>query len=598
MSAARPVSNDHLAGQPGLFRVVSTEDPGIPPGGRHRYRSGLSFRLRFVPGPSTTNLHGPDRGHPPLQSKLSLLFRFLREISRGRPGNKKIRFRYERIRDTGGPCHIQLSGGEPTVRDDLSEIIALGRRLGFDFIQLNTNGLRLAREADYARSLRESGLASVFLQFDGTSPESHRALRGLPLEREKQQAIERCGQAGLGVVLVPTVVPGINDRELGAILQFGLERSPVVRGVHFQPVSYFGRYPVQPDDALRITIPEILAALEVQSSGRVRTKDFKPSGCEHALCSFHGNFLVLSGNRLQGFGGGCPGGLLRSAHPWRGVPNRTMVAVTRQWSAPPAAGAGFPDGGPLDLSGFLDQVRRHGFSISGMAFQDVWNLDLDRLRGCCIHTLAPDGRLIPFCAYNLTDVQGVPLYRARDDPADPVRGLDRRKVSGPGKPSPLTRAALSRYQLEKFQGLIDYSRVRSPFYRRHLAGLSGKSIQKWDDLASTPFTTPDDLQTDSLQFLCVSQSAIERVVTLPVFAPAATPRRLFFTREELEQTVDFFHHGMSTLVGPGDRVLILLPGEKPDSVGGSAAAGPPAPGCSVPGSWTRGRSGPNGRGSS
>ena len=263
------------------------------------------------------------------------------------PELKKIRFWYERIRDTGGPCHIQLSGGEPTVRDDLPEIIALGRRLGFDFIQLNTNGLRLAREADYARSLRESGLASVFLQFDGTSPESHRALRGLPLGRDKQQAIERCGQAGLGVVLVPTVVPGINDRELGAILQFGMERSPVVRGVHFQPVSYFGRYPVQPDDALRITIPEILAALEVQSSGRVKTTDFKPSGCEHALCSFHGNFLVMSGNRLKSLGGSAPGDCCGGSQPVEGGAKRTIAAVTRQWSGrrpPPvqASGRGRP----------------------------------------------------------------------------------------------------------------------------------------------------------------------------------------------------------------------------------------------------------------
>ena len=214
-------------------------------------------------------------------------------------------------------------------------------------------------------------------------------------------------------MLVPTVVPGINDRELGAILQFGMERSPVVRGVHFQPVSYFGRYPVQPDDALRITIPEILESLEVQSSGRVKTTDFKPSGCEHALCSFHGNFLVMPGNRLKSLGKAAPGDCCRPSQPVEGGAKQTIAAVTRQWSAPPAAGSGLTDEGPLDLSRFLDQVRCHGFSISGMAFQDVWNLDLDRLRGCCIHTLAPDGRLIPFCAFNLTDIQGVPLYRTR-----------------------------------------------------------------------------------------------------------------------------------------------------------------------------------------
>ena len=152
-------------------------------------------------------------------------------------------------------------------------------------------------------------------------------------------------------------------------------------------------------------------------------------------------------------------------------------------------------------------------------------------------------------------------------PLTPLDDWVGNRISGPGEPALLTRAALSRFQLEKFQGLIDYCRTRSPFYQRHLARLSGKSIQKWNDLASLPLTTQGDLQTDSLQFLCVSQSSIERVVTLPVFAPAVTPRRLFFTREDMEQTVDFFHYGMSTLVGSNDRVLILMPGEKPDSVG-------------------------------
>jgi uncharacterized radical SAM superfamily Fe-S cluster-containing enzyme len=327
------------------------------------------------------------------------------------PGREQIREWYERILDVTGPCHIQLSGGEPTVREDLAGIIALGRRLGFDFIQLNTNGLRLAREDDYARALADAGLVSVFLQFDGTSQESYRALRGRDLIREKVLAVENCGRADLGVVLVPTVVPGINDRELGAILQFAVERTPVVRGVHFQPVSYFGRYPAPPDDSCRITIPEIMAALEDQSAGRVRTGDFKPSGCEHALCSFHGNFLVLPGNRLQPLVGVPEGECCGRNEPVEGGAERTIAAVTRQWSTPPTAGPGFQENGVTDLSTFLDQVRRHSFSISGMAFQDVWNLDLERLQGCCIHTLAPDGRLIPFCAYNLTDCRGVPLYR-------------------------------------------------------------------------------------------------------------------------------------------------------------------------------------------
>jgi 7,8-dihydro-6-hydroxymethylpterin dimethyltransferase len=329
------------------------------------------------------------------------------------PDLEQIGRGYERIREVAGPCHIQLSGGEPSVRDDLPAIVTLGRRLGFDFIQLNTNGRRLAQDADYARTLKEAGLSSVFLQFDGMSPEGHRALRGRPLGEEKQLAVERCGRAGLGVVLVPTVVPGVNERELGAILQFALEQFPTVRGLHLQPISYFGRYPVPPEDSRRITIPEILAALEAQSAGRVRAADFRPSACEHALCSFHGNFLVLAGNRLQPLGGTAADECCGESQPVEGGARRTIAAVSRQWSAPPTVGVDPPGGEVFDLSDFLDHVRHYRFSISGMAFQDVWNLDLERLQGCCIHTLAPDGRLIPFCAYNLTDSRGLALYRGR-----------------------------------------------------------------------------------------------------------------------------------------------------------------------------------------
>ena len=73
---------------------------------------------------------------------------------------------------------IQLSGGEPTVREDLPEIIRLARSYGFGFVQINTNGLRLSEDPAYARQLREAGLSSVFLQFDGTRDEIYRKLRG------------------------------------------------------------------------------------------------------------------------------------------------------------------------------------------------------------------------------------------------------------------------------------------------------------------------------------------------------------------------------------------------------------------------------------
>jgi 7,8-dihydro-6-hydroxymethylpterin dimethyltransferase len=325
---------------------------------------------------------------------------------------------YLQLLRASGPCNIQLSGGEPTLRDDLPEIVSLGRALGFEFIQVNTNGLRLARDPGYAGVLKQAGVASVFLQFDGLEDAVYEKLRGRPLLQEKQRAVEHCVRHGLAVILVPTLVPGVNDRQIGAILDFGLQHSPTVRGVHFQPVSYFGRIPAAPNDEMRITIPEILQEIEAQTQGSIRLENFKPPGCENAYCSFHGNFVLLEDGEL----------LPITRHTPCCTPEAAEVGaqkarrfVSRSWALPPikeiepAAGAATPSLGGWDR--VLERARAHTFCISGMAFQDAWNLDLERLKDCCIHVARPDGRLIPFCAYNLTDSHGRALYRPAPEAA-------------------------------------------------------------------------------------------------------------------------------------------------------------------------------------
>jgi uncharacterized radical SAM superfamily Fe-S cluster-containing enzyme len=309
---------------------------------------------------------------------------------------------------------IQLSGGEPTVRNDLPAIVALGRRHGFSFIQLNTNGLRLAENPEYARSLREAGLASVFLQFDGTTDAIYQSLRGRPLLDEKIRAIDHALAAGLGVVLVPTVVPEINSGNLGAILDFALERAPGVRGVHFQPISYFGRFPAPPADRDRITLPRILREIEQQTGGRMKVDNFAPPGCEHSHCSFHGNFLLMPDGALQP--------LTRKDSCCCNKPivaeegaRKSTAFLTRQWAAPEKSSLTSSAPAPGSLDGFLERVKTHTFAVSAMAFQDVWNIDLERSANCCIHVLTPDEKLVPFCLYNLTSASGRSLYRRNDD---------------------------------------------------------------------------------------------------------------------------------------------------------------------------------------
>jgi len=335
------------------------------------------------------------------------------------PDIREIESWYRLLLNSGGPYNIQLSGGEPTLRDDLPEIVALGRNLGYDFIQVNTNGLRLARDPGYVKRLKEAGLSCVFLQFDGTNDTIYDKLRGHALFAEKQAAIANCAKEQLGVVLVPTLVPGVNTQDIGMIIEYAIERMPVVRGVHFQPISYFGRYPQEPSDEDRITIPEVINEIARQTGGKIKITDFRPPMGENAYCSFHGNFVLMENGELKSWTKAGSSGCCQPQSAAVGA-RKARTFVAKRWAAPQSEEKKYGEDKNeksssmnIDsLDTFLDRVDTYSFCISGMAFQDVWNLDLERLRECFIHVVSPDNRIIPFCAYNLTDRQGNPLYRS------------------------------------------------------------------------------------------------------------------------------------------------------------------------------------------
>ncbi len=305
-----------------------------------------------------------------------------------------------------GNTFVQLSGGEPTVRDDLPEIVAAAKKAGCENIQLNTNGLRLGEDAAYVKALRDAGLSFVFLQFDGTTDDIYKKIRGRALLDAKIAAIDVCGDNRLGVTLVPTVIPGINDHNIGDILTFGLKRSPVIRGVHFQPVSYFGRYPKPPADRDRITLPEILNAIEEQTDGLIQLNDFAPSCCDHPRCTFHGDFVVLPDSLMKLTAktdtrnkSTCACG---SKDDTSHLKNRNFVS--RRWKRTDEDASDDPGADYEDMETFLKRVRTHGFTVTAMAFQDAYTLDLERLRRCSLHVYR-DGRTIPFCAYYLSSYE-------------------------------------------------------------------------------------------------------------------------------------------------------------------------------------------------
>ncbi len=131
----------------------------------------------------------------------------------------------------------------------------------------------------------------------------------------------------------------------------------------------------------------------------------------------------------------------------------------------------------------------------------------------------------------------------------------------------LTREEISGYQLRQLRETFQRVYNSSPFYRKRMKGLADAPWTCLDDLRRFPFTSAEDIREQGLQFLCVSQNEIGRVVTLDSSGTTGRPKRIYFTPADQELTIDFFRQGMSTLVGPGDRVLILLPCERIGSVG-------------------------------
>lgn len=335
---------------------------------------------------------------------------------------------------------IQLSGGEPTVRDDLPDIVRAAKKAGATSVQLNSNGIRLGKEPEFTKQLAEAGLDFVFMQFDGMDDEIYKTLRGKALLREKAEAIQVCGQNGIGVTLVPTVVPKVNDHQIGDIIRFGMAHSPVVRGVHFQPVSYFGRYPQPPKDEDRITLPEIITAIESQTHGLIGANDLVPSACDHPRCGFHGDFVIMpdklipltpksstkassccckpAAEEARENGSSDQSAVRRQLND-EALRNRDFVA--RRWkrnlrleqeaadlsklateaSVESLKSDQCGSDSLMDFDTFLARVAANGFTVTGMAFQDAYNLDIERLRRCSLHVY-DNGRIIPFCARYLT----------------------------------------------------------------------------------------------------------------------------------------------------------------------------------------------------
>lgn len=295
------------------------------------------------------------------------------------------------VRQCGHPL-LQLSGGEPTMRDDLPQLVKFAKDAGCSYVQLNTNGIRLAEDPTYVQALADAGLDIVFLQFDGTTEDIYTYLRGKPLLETKLKAIQICSEALIGVTLVPTVVKGINDQDMGNLVRLATQLAPGVRGIHFQPVSYFGRYPDSPTENCRYTLDQLMADISTQAD--IPIESFMPSRCDHPLCGFHATYLIEPNGGLHALSS------ITHSSASRGCAKDNREYVARHWRrSPPEPKPELSD--EMDFDTFLYRVRQQSLTLSAMAFQDAMNLNIERLHRCSLHVYE-NGVIKPFCANYLT----------------------------------------------------------------------------------------------------------------------------------------------------------------------------------------------------
>lgn len=309
------------------------------------------------------------------------------------------------------PRCIQLSGGEPTVRDDLPEIVRMAKEMGIEHVEVNTNAVRIAKDIEYLKALKEAGVDDFYMQFDGTNDDIYLQTRGKPLFELKEQAIANCAEVGIGITLVVTVSPNINLDHVGEIIKYAATKVPTVKGVHFQPISYFGRYPVDPENDDRVTIPELAQAIEKQTKGMLKADNFIPTSCSNVHCDMKSLSVVLPDHSLF------PLTTMALGPPRKtdDVADKTRGEVSQFWRFIENSMDGEDENRSDDGSWrtFVSRAKTHYLTVSAMAFQDVWTGETDRWERCCIHVVTLDGRLIPFCLFNVTNNEGETLYRKK-----------------------------------------------------------------------------------------------------------------------------------------------------------------------------------------
>jgi tetraether lipid synthase len=304
----------------------------------------------------------------------------------------------------GKGISLQLSGGEPSVRKDLEQIAALVQRKGFGHLEMVSNGIRLAREPDFADKLVDWGFTSVYLQFDSTRPADIVKLRGEDLWNVREQAIAALERVKLPSTLAVSLYDGLNTDQVQQVIDFAWRHPDTVCAIAFQAATPFGRFEVENGQShpRKLRMPEILQLIEEQTG--IPQRLFFPVGEGSPLC----NAFTLLKHTKDGYKPIAPNFTLREFLEVIGPrPNMTLRMLTRGRTAVlPQLVSNI--GGSLKLMKTLWPhigtdpsfwTSRKTLTLFVKPFMDESDLDMSRIERCCFHNASPRG-VMSFCALN------------------------------------------------------------------------------------------------------------------------------------------------------------------------------------------------------
>jgi len=347
------------------------------------------------------------------------------------------------------PACLQYTGGEPTVHPQFIEALQEANKRDFAQIQIATNGIKFAYDPQLAFQASQAGLNIVYMQFDGLDDEVYKQTRGRPLVDIKLKAIDNLYQAGVRTILVPTIVKGVNDQQIGKIFRFAVDNIDKISGISWQPVAFTGRIDYEQRLAQRFTLSDLVREIQQQTGAVDMYRDWYPFSFvdpfSRLLEAIRGTPQVqmscspLCGVATYVFIGPHQGKLfplpsfvdveplinrlatsaerVKKRHVLRKLTMAHELRALSKFYHQDRAPQGWDFETFMDfMLDFVDfgqryrdnQARRAIISeksyrvllLASMHFQDAYNYQLDRLQRCVIHYAAPDGRIYPFCSYN------------------------------------------------------------------------------------------------------------------------------------------------------------------------------------------------------